>query len=277
MTTNGRPATGQERIAAAFARAKARHAAALMPYYTLGYPDRETSLAVVGAIAGESDLLELGVPFSDPLADGPTIQHSTQQALAAGTTSAGCLEMVAELRRRGVETPVLLMGYYNPILAYGEAAYVRDAASAGADGFIVPDLPVEEAGPLETLANEAGLALVHMLAPTSDPHRVATGASRARGFIYMVSLTGVTGAQAGLDGRLREFVAGVRRQASVPVAVGFGIKTPEQAAQVGSFADGVIVGTALIRAVDESPDDPAGAARAYTAGLRRALAGSQAR
>lgn len=277
MTTNGRPTTGQERIAAAFARAKARYAAALMPYYTLGYPDRETSLAVVGAIAGESDLLELGVPFSDPLADGPTIQHSTQQALAAGTTSAGCLEMVAELRRRGVETPVLLMGYYNPILAYGEEAYVRDAASAGADGFIVPDLPVEEAGPLEALASGAGLALVHMLAPTSDPRRVATVASRARGFIYMVSLTGVTGAQAGLDGRLREFVAGVRRQASVPVAVGFGIKTPEQAAQVGSFADGVIVGTALIRAVDESPDDPAGAARVYTAGLRRALAGSQAR
>lgn len=277
MTTNGRPATGQERIAAAFARAKARHVAALMPYYTLGYPDRETSLAVVGAIARESDLLELGVPFSDPLADGPTIQHSTQQALAVGTTSARCLEMVAELRRRGVETPVLLMGYYNPILAYGEEAYVRDAASAGADGFIVPDLPVEEAGPLEALASGAGLALVHMLAPTSDPRRVATVASRARGFIYMVSLTGVTGAQAGLDERLREFVAGVRRQASVPVAVGFGIKTPEQAAQVGSFADGVIVGTALIRAVDQAPDDPAGAARAYTAALRRALAGSQAR
>ena len=274
---NSRPATGQERIATAFARAKARYTAALMPYYTLGYPDRETSLAVVGAIAGESDLLELGVPFSDPLADGPTIQHSTQQALAVGTTSARCLEMVAELRRRGVETPVLLMGYYNPILAYGEEAYVRDAARAGADGLIVPDLPVEEADALEQLASEAGLALIHMLAPTSDPRRVAAVAGRARGFIYMVSLTGVTGAQAGPDRRLREFVAEVRRQASVPVAVGFGIKTPEQAAQVGSFADGVIVGTALIRAADGSPDNPAGAARAYTAGLRRALAGSQAR
>ncbi len=270
-------ATGQERIAAAFARATARRAAALMPYYTLGYPDRETALEVVGAIAGESDLLELGVPFSDPLADGPTIQHSTQQALAAGTTSAGCLEMVAELRRRGVSTPALLMGYYNPILAYGEAAYVRDAAAAGADGFIVPDLPVEEADSLEELAGEAGLALIHMLAPTSDPHRVAAVAGRARGFIYMVSLTGVTGAQAGPDSRLQAFVAGVRRQASVPVAVGFGIKTPEQAAHVGSFADGVIVGTALIRAVEGAPDEPAGSARAYTAGLRRALAGSRER
>lgn len=271
---NTRPATGESRIAAAFAAAKARQSAALMPYYTLGYPDRETSLDVVIALAGESDLLELGVPFSDPLADGPTIQHSTQQALAAGTTSAGCLEMLAELRRRGVETPALLMGYYNPVLAYGEGAYVRDAAAAGADGFIVPDLPVEEAGPLERLANEAGLALIHFLAPTSDPRRVALVASRARGFIYMVSLTGVTGADAGPDPRLRQFVAGVREQASVPVAVGFGIQAPEQAARVGSFADGVIVGSALIRAVDASPDDPAGAARAFAAGLRSALAGS---
>lgn len=272
-----RPETGQARIAAAFAAAKARQSAALMPYYTLGYPDRETSLDVVAAIALESDLLELGVPFSDPLADGPTIQHSTQQALAAGTTSAACLEMVAALRRRGLETPALLMGYYNPILAYGEEAYVRDAAAVGADGFIVPDLPIEEAGPLEKLADEAGLALIHFLAPTSDPRRVALVAARARGFIYMVSLTGVTGADAGPDRRLRQFVAEVQQEASVPVAVGFGIQTREQAAQVGSFADGVIAGSALIRAVDGSPDDPAGAAREFVAGLRRALAGSRSR
>jgi tryptophan synthase alpha chain len=274
--TDSRPATGESRIAAAFARAADRQAAALMPYYTLGCPDRQASLDVVSAIAGDSDLLELGVPFSDPLADGPTIQHSTQQALAQGTTSGACLEMLAALRRQGVDTPVLLMGYYNPILAYGEAAYVRDAAAAGADGFIVPDLPVEEAGPLEKLANEAGLTLVHMLAPTSDARRVAAVSARARGFIYMVSLTGVTGTGLGPDQRLRQFVTGVRREASVPVAVGFGIQTPEQAAQVGSFADGVIVGSALIRAVDAAADNPAGAAREFMARLRQALAGSRA-
>lgn len=263
--------TGEARIATAFARAAARGSAALMPYYTLGYPDRRTSLEVVTAIAAESDLLELGVPFSDPLADGPTIQHSTQQALAAGTTTASCLEMVAELRARGLATPVLLMGYYNPILAYGEAAYARDAAAAGADGFIVPDLPPEEAESLEVLAAAAGLVLVPFLAPTSDPGRVRRIAARARGFIYMVSLTGVTGMDAGPDEELAAFVRRVQEQARVPVAVGFGIKTAAQAAAVGRYADGVIVGSALIGAVDAAPEEPAAAARAFVAGLRAGI------
>lgn len=267
--------TGVARIAAAFARTAASQVAALMPYYTLGYPDRETSLDVIGAIAPASDLLELGVPFSDPLADGPTIQHSTQEALAAGTTTASCLQMVAELRQRGVTTPVLLMGYYNPILAYGEAAYVRDAAAAGADGFIVPDLPPEESESLDALADEAGLALIPFLAPTSDPARVSRIAARARGFIYMVSLTGVTGTDAGPDETLASFVRRVQEQASVPVAVGFGIRTPAQAAAVGSYADGVIVGSALIRAVDAAPGEPAIAARTYVASLRDGLAAAR--
>lgn len=262
--------TGESRIAAAFARAAARGTAALMPYYTLGYPDRQTSLDVITAIAPDSDLLELGVPFSDPIADGPTIQHSTQQALAAGTTTASCLDMVAALRRRGVSTPALFMGYYNPILAYGEEAYVRDAAAAGVDGFIVPDLPPEEAGSLETLARAAGLVLIPFLAPTSDPQRIRTITASARGFIYMVSLTGVTGAGAGPDQELPRFVRAIKSQTKVPVAVGFGIQTPEQAAQVGSFADGVIVGSALIRAVDQAEDAPA-AARYFVASLHAAL------
>ncbi len=250
---------GRARIAAAFQQAAGQRSAALMPYFTLGYPDRETSMAVIEAIAPHSDLLELGVPFSDPLADGPTIQRSTQVSLENGTTTAGCLEMVRELRGRGVQTPAMLMGYYNPILAYGPAAYVRDAAAAGVDGFIVPDLPPEEAEELETLANDAGLVLVQFLAPTSHPQRVANVTGRARGFIYLVSLTGVTGARNELAAGLPAFVETVRAQTAVPLAVGFGISTPEQAARVAGYADGVIVGSALINAVDAAEDKPAAA------------------
>lgn len=262
---------GRARIAAAFERAAAERAAALMPYYTLGYPDREASLAVVEAIAPYSDLLELGVPFSDPLADGPTIQHSTQRALEAGTTTAGCLEMLKTLRGRGVETPAMLMGYYNPILAYGEERYVSDAAAAGADGFIVPDLPPEEADTLEAAASDAGLALIHFLAPTSSPRRIEQVLSRARGFIYMVSLTGVTGTGSGPASGLADFVQSVRARAQVPVAVGFGISTPAEAATIAAFADGVIVGSALIRAADEGDGDRAGAAAAFVQTLRAGL------
>lgn len=263
--------SGQERIAAAFAAAGESRRAALMPYYTLGYPDRPASLAVIEAIAPYSDLLELGVPFSDPLADGPTIQRSTQKSLEAGTTTAGCLEMVAELRRRDVSVPFLLMGYYNPILAYGEERYVRDAVEAGADGFIVPDLPPEEAETLETASNEAGLALIHFLAPTSNERRVESVVRRARGFIYLVSLTGVTGARAELAQGLASFVESVREKAGVPLAVGFGISTAQQAAKVGAFADGVIVGSALINAVDAADQDKGAAAAAFVRELRRGL------
>jgi tryptophan synthase alpha chain len=269
---------GRERIQAAFGAIRPRKRAALMPYFTLGYPDRNTSLAVIEAIAPYSDLIELGVPFSDPIADGPTIQRSTQVALENGMTTVGCLEALTELRRRGVSTPVLLMGYYNPVLAYGEAQYVRDAAEAGADGFIVPDLPPEEALTLESLASDAGLALIHFLAPTSQPARVTAVARRAAGFIYLVSLTGITGARAGLAQGLAEFVNRVRAETDVPLAVGFGISTPEQAAAVGELADGVIVGSALINAVERAGIDEAtmdGVARAKAAaaaGFVRSLA-----
>lgn len=238
------------RIATAFANTGRDNRPALMPYYTLGYPNRDLSLAIVEAIAPYCDLLELGVPFSDPLADGPTIQHSTQLSLAAGTTSADCLAMVAELRQRGVDKPILLMGYYNPILAYGQADYVQAAGRVGADGFIVPDLPPEEAAELETLVNEAGLVLINFLAPTSNPRRIEMVTGRAKGFIYLVSVTGVTGARQELDKRLEAFTGRVRAQTNIPLAVGFGISTPEQAASVGQFADGVIVGSALINAVN---------------------------
>lgn len=253
--------TGTERITVAFKQARNKQTAALMPYFTLGYPDAETSLAIIEAIAPYSDLLELGVPFSDPLADGPTVQHSTQVSLENGTTTAGCLEMVHKLRQRGVQTPIMLMGYVNPILAYGEANYVRDAAAAGADGFIVPDLPPEEAEALEALTAEAGLSLIHFLAPTSNQGRIDRVTARAHGFIYLVSVTGVTGARSQVRTDLAAFVNRVRQQTAVPLAVGFGISTPAQAAEVGKLADGVIVGSALINAVNAGEDKTAAAVR----------------
>ncbi len=270
---SGAGATGgaEGRIAAAFARSRREGRAALMPYFTLGYPDRETALAIVAAVAPHSDLLELGVPFSDPLADGPTIQHSTQVALDRGTTSRDCLAQVAELRGHGIDLPILLLGYYNPILAYGEAAYTRDAARAGVDGLIVPDLPPEEADSLARAAADADLVLVHFLAPTSSPERVRQVVARARGFIYMVAVTGITGARAAVSSTLETFVRRVRAQTATPIAVGFGVSTPAQAGEIGRYADGVIVGSALIDAVDRATDKPEAAAhfvRALRAGLR---------
>ena len=223
---------GRSHITATFQQAQQTQSAALMPYFTLGYPDRETSLAIIEAIAPHCDMLELGIPFSDPIADGPTIQHSTQKSLENGTTTADCLEMVQELRQRGVNTPFMLMGYYNPVLAYGTANYVRDAAEAGADGFIVPDLTPEEAEEMEAAAAAHSLALIHFLAPTSNPQRIEAIAKRAQGFIYLVSLTGVTGARKQVQGNLADYVNHVRALANVPLAVGFGISTPEQAADV---------------------------------------------
>ncbi|HRQ39841.1 MAG TPA: tryptophan synthase subunit alpha [Chloroflexota bacterium] len=261
---------GRSHITTAFQNAQTTQTAALMPYFTLGYPDRETSLAIVEAIAPYSDLLELGVPFSDPLADGPTIQRSTQIALENGTTTAGCLDMVRELRQRGVHIPIMLMGYYNPILAYGLGRYVQDAAAVGVDGFIVPDLPPEEAEELEQAATAVGLCLIHFLAPTSSPERVAVVAARAQGFIYLVSLTGVTGARQQVQANLGDFVNRVRQQTQTSLAVGFGIGTPEQAQAVGKLADGVIVGSKLINVANEAEDKPTAVAT-FVHSLQQAL------
>ncbi len=241
-----------------------------MPYFTLGYPDPETSLDVIEAIAPFSDLIELGVPFSDPIADGPTIQRSTQQAIEAGITTTVCLEMVRELRSRDVRVPLLLMGYYNPILAYGEERYIIDLADAGADGLIVPDLPPEEADNLRNRSMESGLALINFVAPTSNMERIQLIISKASGFIYMVSVTGVTGARRQLSAELSNFVSDIKAQTDLPVAVGFGISSADQAASIGEFADGVIVGSALINAVDEAEDKPA-AGLTFVSQLRKAL------
>lgn len=265
--------TGLPRIAAAFATARAQGRAALMPYFTAGFPDLATSETVLCAVAAAgADLIEIGVPFSDPLADGPTIQGSTQIALDHGITPAHCLALTARLRARGVAQPIMLMGYVNPILAYGVARYVADAAAAGADGLIVPDLPPEEADEIEAACAAHELALTYLVAPTSPAERLAGIARRTTGFLYLVSLTGVTGARAELPADLAQFVARVRPVAHTPVAVGFGIARPEQARAVGALADGVIVGSALIKTVAEAPE-PVAAAAAFMRGLRAALNG----
>lgn len=248
-------------IRGAFAKGRA----AFMPYFTLGYPDYETSLEIVQACAeAGADLMEVGLPFSDPLADGPTIQHSTQIALKKGMTTAHCLEAVGELRARGVRLPLMLMGYYNPLLAYGQRRFVEEAANAGANGFIIPDLPPEEAGKLEEHCHQKGLGLSYLLAPNSPDQRVHLLTHRSRGFTYLVSVTGTTGARKALSPDLRSFIQRVRTIAptDMPLAVGFGISTPEQVQAVGQHADGVIVGSALINAVHQA-SDPVKAAGAF--------------
>lgn len=262
---------GLVHIAETFARVRAEGRAALMPYLTLGFPTQAASLDILEAVAHSgADLIELGVPFSDPLADGPTIQRSTQIALEGGMTVRGCLRQTAALRARGVQQPLLLMGYINPILAYGVERFVCDAAEAGADGFIVPDLPPEEAGELASACRVYGRALVFLLAPTSPPERVQSVAAQTTGFLYLVSVSGVTGARAGLPPDLSGFVQRARAATQIPLAVGFGIATPEQARAVGSLVDGVIVGSALINAIERSAD-PVGAAGAFVRDLRAAL------
>ncbi len=233
---------------------------AFMPYFTLGYPDYATSLDVVEACAtAGADMMELGIPFSDPLADGPTIQHSAQVALQGGMTVARCLTAVAALRARHITIPFILMGYVNPILAYGLEAFVNAAAQAGANGFIIPDLPPDEAGALEALAAARGLALTYLLSPNSSEERIRLVTRRSTGFTYLVSVTGITGARQDLPPALGDFIQRVRAHTSGPLAVGFGISTRAQVQAVGALADGVIVGSALIKAVAAAIDKPAAA------------------
>ncbi len=261
------------RIATTFAELKRAGRTALMPYLTLGYPERESALTLVPALVeGGADLVELGVPFSDPLADGATIQAAAQRALKQGMTLTRCLEQAAALRAAGVAVPFVMMGYYNPILQLGVERFARRAAEAGVDGLIVPDLPPEEAGPLGAALHSRGIDPIFLLAPTSGDDRVRQVAEQAGGFIYLVSLAGVTGAREQLPPGLEDFVGRVRAATELPLAVGFGIGTPEQAAQVACVADGVIVGSALIRAIAASNGRaPEEAARAFVAGLRAGM------
>ncbi len=240
-----------------------------MPYFPLGYPDLETSLDVLEALATHgADLIEVGLSFSDPLADGPIIQKATQKALEGGITVAKALAGITELRRRGVTIPLVLMGYFNPMLAYGLEKFVHDAGEAGVDGFIIPDLPPEESAEFALIAQT--LPQITMLAPTTPDERMEMIARGAKGFIYLVSVTGVTGARTGLPEGLAELVERVRKHTSVPVCVGFGIGTPEQAQAVGAVADGVIVGSACVRTIGESAT-PVETARQFARSFKAAL------
>ncbi len=240
-----------------------------MPYFPLGYPDLETSLDVLEALATHgADLIEVGLSFSDPLADGPIIQKATQKALEGGITVAKALAGITELRRRGVTIPLVLMGYFNPMLAYGLEKFVHDAGEAGVDGFIIPDLPPEESAEFALIAQT--LPQITMLAPTTPDERMEMIARSAQGFIYLVSVTGVTGARTGLPEGLAELVERVRKHTSVPVCVGFGIGTPEQAQAVGAVADGVIVGSACVRTIGESAT-PVETARQFARSFKAAL------
>jgi len=260
---------GLAEIAAAFARARAEGRPALMPYWSLGYPDAETSLRVIAAIArAGADMIELGVPFSDPLADGPVIQRANQIALERGITVSRCIEIAARARGAGIVAPFLTMGYLNPVFAYGEARYVGDWQRAGADGLIVPDLPPEECQKLKGECDARRMALVQFTAPTSTDERVRLAAIHATGFIYIVSVAGVTGARDKLAEGLRDYVLRVKALAGdTPVVVGFGISKPEHVREVGEFADGVIVASALIRAAGDAPD-PAQAAFEFVSELK---------
>jgi tryptophan synthase alpha chain len=241
--------TGLQRIQSVFAAAKAEGRAVFMPYHAMGYPDRATTLEVIKTLsANGAGLFEIGIPHSDPLADGPTIQTATYTALTQGTTVTDCLAMCRELRAAGVEQPFCAMTYYNPLFAYGVQRFVADAAAAGIDGLIVPDLPPEEAEELEAACHGAGLATIYLLAPTSTDERIRLVAGHSSGFIYLVSVTGITGARTELPPDLQVFVSRVRRHTDLPLAVGFGIGTGRQAAAIAAIADGVIVGSALVKA-----------------------------
>jgi tryptophan synthase alpha chain len=268
--------TGVEAIAEAFARAAADgRRAALMPYLMGGYPDLETSLRIGLAYADAgADLVELGVPFSDPLADGPVIHAAGTVALAAGVTFDAVLGVGRELARR---LPVVIMCYANPILARGLERFVDALAAAGISGLIVPDLPLEEAAQARAACEQRGLALVPLVAPTTPDERLRRIGAAASGFVYAVSLTGTTGERTALADGVAAVVARAAAATAVPVAVGFGIATPEQvAAAAAAGADGVIVGSRLVRAAGESDDPPAAVAelvRAFSAALSARASG----
>ncbi len=243
------------RIAARFAALRAEGRAGLIAYLTAGDPDRETSARLFAGLAeAGADLIEIGMPFSDPMADGPAIQRAGQRALKAGMTLRATLAMVSDLRRRDNATPVVLMGYYNPIYRYGVAAFASDAVVAGVDGVIVVDLPPEEADELAGPAGAAGLDLIRLATPTSDEERLPAIIAGAGGFIYYVAVTGVTGTRSADAVAVTQAVARLRRYTNLPVAVGFGIKTPEQAAAVAHSADAAVVGTALVERVASNLD-----------------------
>jgi tryptophan synthase alpha chain len=244
------------RIQATFERLKRVGKKAVIPYIMAGDPDLSTTQALVLELEKNgADMIELGVPFSDPLADGPVIQRASDRALRNKTSLRGVMDMVRTLRRQ-TQIPLIFMTYYNPIYKYGEERFARDAVTCGVDGVIIPDLPPEEAGQLLPVSYRVGLDTIFLLAPTSTPERIRRVSEASRGFIYYVSLTGITGAAMGSLEEIKKKIQEIRRDSAKPVAVGFGISTPDQAAQVTRWADGVIVGSALVKLIESHLQDP---------------------
>jgi tryptophan synthase alpha chain len=238
------------RIDQTFRRLRAQREAALIPFFTAGDPDLETTRdLMLVAVESGADALELGVPFSDPTADGPVLQRSAEIGLRAGASLARALEVVAEFRQES-QVPVILYGYYNPIFRYGPQRFAADAGQAGVDGILVVDLPPEEAEELLVWTRPAGIHFVFLLAPTSGPDRVRKVLRHAAGFIYYVSVTGVTGVRPMMPASVGPAVERLRQMTTLPIGVGFGISTPEQAAAVAEFADAAVVGSAIMRVVD---------------------------
>lgn len=245
------------RIDAAFANRRAEGRPAMIYYLTAGYPDlaaTETAICALGD-AG-ADIIELGIPFSDPIADGPTIQEASRIALEGGVTVPKILELTARLRNSRPDLAILLFGAYNPILHYGEKAFIKAAAEAGADGLLVPDLPPEAATELRAAAESAGLSMIFLIAPTTTPERARKIAEASSGFIYYISIRGVTGARAAFPADLEPRVKAVKALTGKPVAVGFGVAEPAQARAIGAFADGVIIGSALVKLIGANAGKP---------------------
>jgi tryptophan synthase alpha chain len=246
------------RIADRFTALKSSREVALVPFFMAGDPDLDTTRALLRAAAeAGADLIELAVPFSDPTADGPVIQRSGQRALARGTSLRQILELVADLRRDGFETPIILFGYYNPIFHYGPARLAADAARAGIDALLVVDLPPEEADELWEPSKAAGLDVIFLLAPTSDEARIKAVLRKASGFVYFVSMTGITGTQAIDSADVHAMIQRLRVRCQLPIGVGFGITTPEQATAVAGYADAVVVGSAIVRMIENEAGNPA--------------------
>lgn len=239
------------RIADCFQRLREQGELGLIAYLTVGYPSVEGVLRLVPALlSAGAHIVELGIPFSDPLADGATIQRASQAALRQGVTPAVCLETVGEMRRQGVEAPLVLMTYCNPVLAYGQERFLEDAAVAGADGLILIDLPPEEAGEVRQRCRRLGLDLITLVAPTTSEERLARLLAEASGFVYCLSVTGVTGAREELPAELPEFLRRVRRLTSLPIAVGFGISKAKHLMAVRPLADAVVIGSAIIERIE---------------------------
>jgi tryptophan synthase alpha chain len=254
-----------DRIAALFARTRAEGRPALIPFVPAGWPEVDATTAIVeAAIEGGADALELGLPFSDPLADGATNQQAYHEAIELGVTSATVLENVRELRGRGVTIPLIIMGYINPILAYGGEAFVRDAVEAGVDALIVVDMPPNEGREIEQPARAAGLHVIYLVAPTSTDERLRVVAEHAGGFVYCVSVTGITGARSEIAEGLEAFLDRVREHTDLPLAVGFGISEREHVRRVGEIADAAVVGSAFVNVVAAvSRDERATAVRSF--------------